>query len=134
MRQTGVGRLRQPKEVFAELLGKKDGAARGLGGSMHLYKRKNNFFGGIGIVGEQARLLFMPHAVMLCRTRFTEPPFSMHSLDGSGICLAALVSLASRLTKLISPSFRATNLILSRPPLPFHVQGSFLTLLKLLRF
>ncbi len=59
--QTGVGRLRQPKEVFAELLGKKDGAARGLGGSMHLYKRKNNFFGGIGIVGEQARLLFSCH-------------------------------------------------------------------------
>lgn len=36
--------------------GKKDGCARGLGGSMHMYKREHNFFGGIGIVGEQCPL------------------------------------------------------------------------------
>ena len=37
--------------MIAELLGKVEGAARGLGGSMHLYKREHNFFGGEGIVG-----------------------------------------------------------------------------------
>lgn len=41
--------------MIAELLGKVDGAARGLGGSMHLYKREHNFFGGEGIVGTHVR-------------------------------------------------------------------------------
>ena len=41
--------------MIAELLGKQTGAARGLGGSMHLYKREHNFFGGEGIVGTHVR-------------------------------------------------------------------------------
>lgn len=53
---TYLGRGGTVKELFAELLGKKDGCARGLGGSMHMYKREHNFFGGIGIVGEQCPL------------------------------------------------------------------------------
>ena len=41
----------QVKQVMAELMGRVDGAARGLGGSMHMYKVENRFFGGAGIVG-----------------------------------------------------------------------------------
>lgn len=43
-------------EVFSELMGKVSGCASGKGGSMHLYKRENNFFGGWGIVGTTAPL------------------------------------------------------------------------------
>lgn len=43
----------QVKELYGELFGKVEGCARGLGGSMHLYKKEHNFYGGMGIVGTQ---------------------------------------------------------------------------------
>lgn len=45
-----------PKAVMAELFAKETGISKGKGGSMHMFDKEHNFFGGHGIVGGQIPL------------------------------------------------------------------------------
>lgn len=45
-----------PKYIMAELYGKATGCSGGKGGSMHMFSKEHNFFGGHGIVGGQVPL------------------------------------------------------------------------------
>ena len=45
-----------PNQVMAELFAKETGISKGKGGSMHIFDKEHNFFGGHGIVGGQVPL------------------------------------------------------------------------------
>jgi pyruvate dehydrogenase E1 component alpha subunit len=51
-----IGRGTSAKAIMAELFGKATGCSKGKGGSMHMFDKERNFFGGHGIVGGQIPL------------------------------------------------------------------------------
>jgi len=51
-----IGRGLHPKYVMAEMMAKITGCSKGKGGSMHIFSKEFNFFGGHGIVGGQIPL------------------------------------------------------------------------------
>lgn len=51
-----IGRGLHPKYVMAEMMAKITGCSKGKGGSMHMFSKEFNFFGGHGIVGGQIPL------------------------------------------------------------------------------
>ncbi|MCF8716122.1 pyruvate dehydrogenase (acetyl-transferring) E1 component subunit alpha [Joostella atrarenae] len=51
-----IGMGVDPRKVMAELYGKATGTSQGLGGSMHIFSKEHNFYGGHGIVGGQIPL------------------------------------------------------------------------------
>jgi len=48
-----IARGLEPKKIMAELTGRSSGYSGGKGGSMHMFSKDNNFYGGHGIVGAQ---------------------------------------------------------------------------------
>lgn len=51
-----IGLGTDPKYIMAELFAKATGISKGKGGSMHMFDKEHNFFGGHGIVGGQIPL------------------------------------------------------------------------------
>ncbi|MBX9620492.1 MAG: pyruvate dehydrogenase (acetyl-transferring) E1 component subunit alpha [Alphaproteobacteria bacterium] len=71
-----------PKGVMAELTGRSGGYSRGKGGSMHMFSREKNFFGGHGIVGAQVPI-------------GTGLAFAHKYKEDKGVCIASMGDGAS---------------------------------------
>jgi pyruvate dehydrogenase E1 component alpha subunit len=65
----------EAKGVLAELTGRAGGYSKGKGGSMHMFSREKNFFGGHGIVGAQIPI-------------GTGMAFAHHYKNDKGVCVA----------------------------------------------
>jgi pyruvate dehydrogenase E1 component alpha subunit len=62
---TYLARCDTPYRIIAEMMSRSTGSNQGKGGSMHYYSRKNNFYGGNGIVGAQVKIYFFNKKIKL---------------------------------------------------------------------
>ncbi len=69
-----------PKRVMAELAGKGTGYSKGKGGSMHMFSREKNFFGGHGIVGAQVPI----GTGLAFKHKYTQDGAVCHAYCGDG--------------------------------------------------
>ena len=85
-----LGRGGDMKDVMAELLGKVTGCSRGKGGSMHMYLKSANFYGGNGIVGAQQPL----GAGVAFAQKYMDMPNVTYTLYGDGAANQVPLGLA----------------------------------------
>lgn len=83
-----------PREVVGEVLGRRDGVARGKGGSVHMYYK--NFYGGNGIVGAQVPI----GAGLAFAQQYTDTKDITVSLYGDGAANQGQVFEAFNMAKL----------------------------------
>lgn len=69
-----------PYRIIAEMMSRATGSTKGKGGSMHYYNRKNNFYGGHGIVGAQVSL----GTGLAFTLKYTNKPNAAFAMFGDG--------------------------------------------------
>lgn len=99
------------KEVFAELFGKKTGCSKGFGGSMHMFSKEWNLYGGFAFIGEQIPVaLGVAFSQMYRRLATTELPGEKDQVRSA---ISAFKALLPRLPRLCRRSLKCSLAVAS---------------------